>query len=152
MQKRTLACMAAVGCAAAIAIPSIALGNARRNEGGSLAASQALQTPFVTHMTGAAEVPTAGDTDGFGGAAVTFDLASTPATMCWDLSYGNLTGTPTAAHIHGPAAVGATAPPVLPFTTATLGAIHYRLDHKGLGMEYYYFWHKRPRVLVHPVQ
>ena len=121
MQKRTLALMAAVGCAAAIAIPSIALGNARRNVG-SLAASQAVQTPLVTRLTGAAEVPTAGDPDGFGGAAVTFDLAAATPTMCWDLSYGNLTGTPTFAHIHGPAAAGATAPPVLGFTTATLGA------------------------------
>ena len=121
MQKRTLACMAAVGCAAAIAIPSIALGNARRNVG-SLAASQAAQTPLVTRMTGANEVPGPGDSDGFGGAAVTFDLTAATPTVCWDLSYGNLTGTPLLAHIHGPAVAGAAALPVIGFTTATLGA------------------------------
>ncbi|MGZ4700566.1 MAG: CHRD domain-containing protein [Ilumatobacteraceae bacterium] len=120
MQKRTLACVAAVGCAAAIAIPSIALGNARRNEG-SLAASQAVQKPLVTRLSGANEVPPA-DPDGFGGAAVTFDLAAATPTVCWDLSYGNLEATPILAHIHGPAAAGATAPPVIAFTPATLGA------------------------------
>ncbi len=122
MQTKTLAYMAAVGCVAAIAIPSIALGNARRNEG-SLAASRAAQTPLVTRMTGANEVPTPGDSDGFGGAAITFDL-SVPGSesVCWDLSYGNLTGSPLLAHIHGPAAAGATASPVIGFTTATLGA------------------------------
>ena len=118
MQKRTLACMAAFGCAAAIAIPSIALGNARSNQPGA----QMSMTPLVTRMTGAAEVPGPGDPDGFGGASVTFDLAATPADMCWDLTYGNLTGTPQLAHIHGPAVAGASAPPVLGFTTSTLGA------------------------------
>jgi hypothetical protein len=111
--------MAAFGCAAAIAIPSIALGNARSNQLGA----QTPMTPLVTRMTGAAEVPGPGDPDGFGGASVTFDL-SVPGSedMCWDLTYGNLTGTPLLAHIHGPAVAGASASPVLGFTTSTLGA------------------------------
>ena len=47
--------------------------------------------------------------------------AATAPDVCWDLSYSNLTGTPTGAHIHGPAAPGATAPIVIPFDNATLG-------------------------------
>ena len=53
---------------------------------------------------------------------MTFDLAATTPDVCWDLSYGNLTGIPTMAHIHGPAAAGVNADVVIaftPFTTLT---------------------------------
>jgi hypothetical protein len=118
MEKKTLAAFAAVGIAAAIAVPTIAFGNARSNQG-TLGNLNKAQTPFVTRMTGAQEVPAA-DPDGFGGAAVTFDL-STPGSedVCWDMFWSNITGTPTAAHIHGPAAPGATAPPVIGFANIT---------------------------------
>jgi hypothetical protein len=126
MQKKTLTAMTVVGLAAAISIPTIAFGNARRNAGGSLAASQAVSTPFIAHLTGANELtatsPT-GDPDGAGAASVTFDLAAGAETVCWDLSYSNLTGTPIAAHIHRGAAgvgLGAIVIGFTPFTT--LGA------------------------------
>ena len=78
MQKRNLFALTAVGLAAAIAVPTIALGNARPNP------NQATQTPLVARLLGANEVP-AGDTDGFGSASVTFDLAATTPDVCWDL-------------------------------------------------------------------
>ncbi|MEP7112978.1 MAG: CHRD domain-containing protein, partial [Ilumatobacteraceae bacterium] len=116
-----------VGLAAAIAVPTIAFGNAR-NDNTDLTS----ETPLVALMSGANEVATpagtppataTNDPDGFGSSAVTFDLISSPANVCWDLSYGNLTGTPGAAHIHGPAAAGATAPVVIGFTPfSDLGA------------------------------
>jgi len=124
MQKRNLFALTAVGLAAAIAVPTIALGNARTDN----LVDQTPQTPLVSRMLGANEVPnnTPGaqtdDPDGFGSASVTFDLNSVPANVCWDLSYGNLTGVPAMAHIHGPAAAGVNAPVVIaftPFTTLT---------------------------------
>ncbi len=49
-----------------------------------------------------------GDTDdAIGSAAVSFDESTN--TLSWDVQYFNLTGAPTVAHIHGPAAVGQTA-------------------------------------------
>ncbi|HEY0520989.1 MAG TPA: CHRD domain-containing protein [Ilumatobacteraceae bacterium] len=119
--KRAFA-LTAVGLAAAVAIPTVAFGNARPNP------TAQTNTPLVARMTGAQEVPnsTPGaqtqDPDGLGSAAVTFDLGATPADVCWDLTYTGLTGTPIAAHIHGPAAPGVTAPVVIgftPFTTLT---------------------------------
>jgi len=117
MQNKRLFAFTAVGLAAAIAVPTIAFGNARNNQPGA----QAAQTPLVAQLSGANEVPPA-DPDGFGTAAVTFDLAAVPPNVCWDLSYANLTGTPVAAHIHGPAPAGTNAPVVIgftPFTTLT---------------------------------
>jgi hypothetical protein len=122
MEKKTFAAIAAVGISAAIAVPTIAFGNARSNENTGVVHRLAVaQTPLVTRLTGAQEVPAA-DPDGSGGASVTFDLEATTPDVCWDLAYSNITGTPTNAHIHGPAAAGATAPPVIPFDIATLGA------------------------------
>ena len=120
MHKRTLAAMTAVGLAAAIAIPTIAFGNARANRG-TLNFLQAANTPYVAQLSGANESPI-GDTDAVGGAAVTFDIVQTStgttAEVCWDLSYSGLTGTPITAHIHKGAA-GVNGPIVinfLPFT------------------------------------
>jgi len=116
MEKKKLFALTAVGLAAAIAIPTIAFGNARTNT-----TDQTPQTPFVANLLGANEVPAA-DPDGFGSAAVTFDLDALPPNVCWDLSYGNLNGVPVMAHIHGPAAAGANANVVIaftPFTTLT---------------------------------
>ncbi|MEP7201454.1 MAG: CHRD domain-containing protein [Ilumatobacteraceae bacterium] len=110
MQRTKMFAIGAIGLAAAIAVPTIAFGNARNNNADFAATGR---TPFVTRMLGANEVPTTGDPDGFGGAAVTFDL-TTPGVedVCWDFSYGNLTGTPTAAHIH-PGAAGVANPPAI---------------------------------------
>ena len=123
MKDKRLIALTAVGMAAAIAVPAIAFGNARPIP------AAATNTPLVAHLIGANEVPnsTPGtqtqDPDGFGNAAVTFDLAATTPDVCWDLTYGNLTGTPVAAHIHGPAGPGVNAAPVIPFTPfSALGA------------------------------
>ncbi len=122
MQNKRLFAITAVGLAAAIAVPTIAFGNARVNPGGSLDFLKGPLTPFVSRLSGANEVPPA-DPDGTGGAAVTFDIvnAGDPvagAQACWDLSYTNITGTPVAAHIHRGAA-GANGPVVVPLFTAT---------------------------------
>ena len=80
MQKRNLFALTAVGLAAAIAVPTIAFGNARTTN----KVDQTPQTPLVSRMLGANEVPnnTPGsqtdDPDGFGSASVTFDLNSVP--------------------------------------------------------------------------
>lgn len=105
----TIAALAAV--ASAIAIPSIALGNARRTEG-SLSAIQAAENPYVTQLAGANEVPDAGDPDGTGGATVSIDVFDdVDAEVCWDLAYSGIDA-PTAAHIHEGAA-GVAGPPVV---------------------------------------
>jgi hypothetical protein len=125
MENKRLAVFTAVGLAAAIAVPTIAFGNARRNEGGSLQSFQAQQTPLLAHMAGANETQAA-DPDGSGAAAVTFDITDPlnntgGATVCWDLSYKGI-AQPTAAHIHRGAA-GSAGPVVVPFTPFTsLGA------------------------------
>ncbi|MEO7370515.1 MAG: CHRD domain-containing protein, partial [Ilumatobacteraceae bacterium] len=118
MQNKKMFALTAIGLAAAIAIPTVAFGNARRNEG-SLAEFKTSQTPLVGLMNGPADLtattPT-GDADGTGSAAFTFSIdAALPggAQVCWDLSYSNLTGTPTAAHIHRGAA-GVAGPVVVP--------------------------------------
>jgi hypothetical protein len=103
---------------AAIAIPSIAFGNARRNQG-TLSALQSAQTPYITKLSGANEVPTPGDPDGVGAAAVTFDItnAADPvagAQVCWDLAYSGI-APPNLAHIHRGAAGVANGPIVVDF-------------------------------------
>jgi CHRD domain len=119
MQKSSLAVLAAVGITAAIAIPTIAFGNARSNQG-SLNSLQVAQTPFLARLAGANEVPTpnAGDPDGVGAAAVTFDIVdatnpTTGAQVCWDLSYSGI-APPNLAHIHRGAA-GVAGPVVVDF-------------------------------------
>jgi len=134
MQNKRLFAFTAVGLAAAIAVPTIAFGNARNNPPGSNAAFHATQTPLVARMDGPSDLTTSGtitptgDPDGTGTAAftiVTTDAADTVngAQVCFDLSYSNLTGVPTAAHIHrGAAGVGGPVvviPPTLPNLTAT---------------------------------
>jgi CHRD domain-containing protein len=123
MQKKTFTAMTAVGLAAAIAIPTMAFGNARRNVG-NLAGLRAAETPLVARLLGANEVPvapatTAGDPDGVGAAAVTFDVVSVPPQVCWDLSYSGIAA-PDAAHIHR-GVTGVNGPVVVPLFP-TLGA------------------------------
>jgi hypothetical protein len=116
MNKRTWIEIAAAGFVAAIAIPSIAIGNARTNP------ATATNTPYVAALNGPNELTattTTADPDGLGAAAVTFDLGATPPNVCWDLSYSGIEQ-PVAAHIHS-APAGVDGPVVIPFTTATLG-------------------------------
>jgi CHRD domain len=118
MQKKSLAAVTAAGLVAAIAIPTIAFGNARSNVG-SFHFQQAAQTPFVMRLSGANESPL-GDTDGAGIASVTIDIinpnVAAGAEVCWDLSYSGI-AQPTLAHIHAgaPGTNGAILVPFLPF-------------------------------------
>jgi hypothetical protein len=121
MQTKSLIAMAAVGMTAAIAIPTIAFGNARSNQG-DLSYLRVAQTPYLAQMSGAKELPaTPGNPNGSGTAAVTFDIpdrAQSIAEVCWDLTYSGIT-TPTAVQIE-PAAGGT---PLVQFTpAANLGA------------------------------
>ena len=134
MENKKLFALTAVGLVAAIAVPTIAFGNARNNPPGTNAAFHASQTPLVSLMNGPNDLTTSGtitptgDPDGAGSAAFTFETTNAAdlvngAQACFDLSYSNLTGTPTAAHIHrGAAGVGGPVvviPPTLPNLTAT---------------------------------
>ena len=128
MQNKKTFGLLAVGLAAAIAVPTIAFGNARN------ATPDPATTPLVGLMNGPNDLTTSGtitptgDADGTGTAAFTFNItdpldAVGGADVCWDLNYANLTGTPTAAHIHrGAAGVGGPVviiAPTLPNITAT---------------------------------
>jgi len=107
MHKKALAAMTAVGLTAAIAIPTIAFGNARRDLG-SFNFEKVANTPLTAKLLGANEVP-AGDADGVGAAAVTIDINRPATEVCWDLTYRNITSPPSQAGIRAgaPGANGA---------------------------------------------
>ena len=81
----------------------------------ALAAAPAMAATekFTADLTSTAVVPPTASTAS-GTADVTFDTASKMLT--WTVTYKGLTGKPTAAHFHGPAAVGANAGPVVGLT------------------------------------
>ena len=81
----------------------------------ALAAAPAMAATekFTADLTSTAVVPPTASTAS-GTADVTFDTASKMLT--WTVTYKGLTGKPTAAHFHGPAAVGANAGPVIGLT------------------------------------
>jgi hypothetical protein len=81
--------------------------------GFALAPAMAATEKFTADLTAAAVVPPTTST-ATGTADVTFDTASKMLT--WTVTYKGLTGKPTAAHFHGPAAVGANAGPVVGLT------------------------------------
>ena len=99
MQTKSLVAMAAVGIAAAIAIPTIAFGNARSNTG-SLSYLRVAQTPYLAQLSSAKVLPaSSGNSSGSGTAAVTFDAVdATTGEVCWDLAYSGI-ATPTAVRI-----------------------------------------------------
>lgn len=66
---------------------------------------------FAATLTAAAETPPTAST-GSGTLAASFNTKT--LKFSWSVTYKGLTGTATAAHFHGPAAVGAKAPPVIP--------------------------------------
>jgi hypothetical protein len=65
---------------------------------------------YKVNMKSSEEVPPA-DSSGWGTAAITYDTNS--RKLSWVVTYSTLTGEPTAAHFHGPAAKGANAEPVI---------------------------------------
>ena len=66
---------------------------------------------FTADLEAASETPPTTST-GSGAATITYDTVTKKLT--WTVTYKGLTGKATAAHFHGPAAVGVKAPPVLP--------------------------------------
>jgi CHRD domain len=117
MNRKSLVAVTAIGLAAAIAIPTIAFGNARNNIGNQNFVQDA-QTPFVARLLGANESPL-GDPDGAGLASVTIDIIDSSAggaEICWDLSYNGI-NQPLFAHIHsgGPGVNGPILVPFVPF-------------------------------------
>src|SRR3954451_10205970 len=101
MENKRLLALTAVGMAAAIAVPTIAFGNARTNEGKAPVART-----FEATLSGSDTATPPSDPDAGGTAKFTFEV-TTPggtnvgsANVCWDLTYFNLENTPVAAHIH----------------------------------------------------
>ncbi|WCR10898.1 CHRD domain-containing protein [Paracoccus stylophorae] len=65
---------------------------------------------YTADLSGASEVP-ANESAATGSADVTVDTEA--KTVSWTVSVQDLTGEPTAAHIHGPAGEDENAPPVI---------------------------------------
>jgi hypothetical protein len=88
----------------------------------SMASYASATTVLTGFMTGAQEVPPTGS-PGTGGCRVVLDETTGALTMTG--SFSGLAGTATAAHIHGPAPVGMSAPVLIgaTFTAATSGQI-----------------------------
>ena len=67
---------------------------------------------YKATLNGTSEVPP-NDSKGIGSALLTFDPAT--KVLTYNITYSGLKAAPTAAHIHGPAAVGANAGVMVPF-------------------------------------
>src|SRR5690242_9732253 len=74
-------------------------------------AAYAETVKYATTLTPSAEVP---PTTSTGSGSVDATLDTSTKAFSWTINYKGLTGPATAAHFHGPAAVGANAAPVLP--------------------------------------
>lgn len=72
---------------------------------------------YTADLTAGAEVPPT-DSAATGTADVTVDTEA--HTLTWKVMVDGLTGDPTAAHIHGPAAEGENAPPVIDMSAAIM--------------------------------
>jgi hypothetical protein len=69
------------------------------------------QVAYHADLTAAQETPPA-DSTGTGSLDAMYDTST--KTLTWTITYDGLTGDVTAAHFHGPAAMGAKADPVVP--------------------------------------
>ena len=76
-------------------------------------AAQADQITFKADLASAAEVPPV-TSPGKGSATASLD--TTTKTLTWTVTYSGLSGPATAGHIHGPAALGANAGVLVPFS------------------------------------
>jgi CHRD domain len=83
MRRRVLFLAVTLGMVAMLAIGAPAYGQGR---------------PFATTLTGAAEVPGPGDPNASGTAFITLNQGQ--GEVCFDLSWAEIDGTVTAAHIH----------------------------------------------------
>ena len=82
-------------------------------------ASFAAVVNYTATLKGSSEVP-ATDSKGTGTVTAAFDTTSKKLT--YTATYSGLTGPATAAHFHGPAAVTANAPPVVPVPPTMLAS------------------------------
>jgi hypothetical protein len=80
-------------------------------------AARAEQINFKADLSGASEVPPV-TSAGKGAATAALDTAS--KTLSWTVTYSGLA--PTAGHIHGPAAAGANAGVLVPFSGPNLAS------------------------------
>ena len=84
-------------------------------------AARAEMVKFHGAMSTAMEVPPK-TTAGKGNIDATLDTAT--KTLTYDVTYSGLTGPATAAHLHGPAAPGANAGVLVPFSPPLTSPIH----------------------------
>ena len=82
-------------------------------------AASAATVSYTAELKSSAESPPV-DSKGSGTATASFDTDS--RKLSWTVTYTGLTGPATAAHFHGPAAVGANAPPVVPVPATGLAS------------------------------
>jgi hypothetical protein len=75
--------------------------------------AQAAQINFKADLNSASEVP---PVTGAGKGTATLSLDTATKMLTWTVTYSGLSGPATAAHIHGPAALGANAGVLVPFT------------------------------------
>ncbi|MBB5535658.1 CHRD domain-containing protein [Rhizobium giardinii] len=80
---------------------------------------------FKADLKGSTEVPPV-QTSATGTADITYDSAS--KNLSWTVEHTGLSGDVTAAHFHGPAAVGVNAPPVVPIDMSALAKGSATLD------------------------
>jgi hypothetical protein len=83
-------------------------------------AARADQINFKADLSGASEVPPV-TSAGKGTATASLDTAT--KTLNWTVTYSGLSGPATAGHIHGPAAPGANAGVLVPFTGGLVNPI-----------------------------
>jgi hypothetical protein len=84
------------------------------------APARAEVVPWKADMTGGQEVPP-NDSAAKGQFEANYDTESKKLT--WTITYSGLTGPVTAAHIHGPAVPGKTAPALIPIANAQANPI-----------------------------
>ena len=80
---------------------------------------------FRADLKGNTEVPPV-QTSATGTADITYDSAS--KNLSWTIEHTGLSGDVTAAHFHGPAAVGVNAPPVVPIDVSAVAKGSATLD------------------------
>ncbi|MCW0000138.1 CHRD domain-containing protein [Pararhizobium sp. YC-54] len=88
-------------------------------------AVSAEEMKFKADLKGSEEVPPV-QTSATGTADITYDSSS--KNLSWTIEHSGLSGDVTAAHFHGPAAVGANAPPVVPIDVSALAKGSATLD------------------------
>lgn len=104
---------------------------------------------FTATMSGAQESPPV-STGGSGNAEAVYHRDT--GTLDYTVSYGGLSGPATAAHIHGPAAAGANAGVVVPFTN--VGSSPIRGQVKITAQQYEQLaagqWYANVHTAAHP--